>query len=87
MDIDPTNDNADEDFEDLSDILEDVDSFEDGLKELLDEGYTREEALRMLGEYDPSEFRGAGWDRDIPDEDDFFDLPNRFEEDFNNDED
>lgn len=54
-----------------SDLMPYDDTFneEDFVEELMSEGYTREEALRMAGDYDADEY-GYGdddLDRDVPD--------------------
>ena len=45
----------------------------DAIVELMNEGYSRDEALRMMGEYDADEYEGSevDLDRDVPDMDDF----------------
>lgn len=50
---------------------------EDLIRELIKDGYSREEAMRMVGDYDPDEFDAGklaeGTDRDfLLDEDDAF---------------
>ena len=42
---------------------------EEMVAELMAEGYSEEEALRMIGDYDPDEYREH--DDDIPEMDDF----------------
>ena len=48
---------------------------EEAIEELMSEGYTEEEARRMMGEYDADDY--TDHDDDIPEMDDFID-----EEDF-----
>jgi uncharacterized protein YoaH (UPF0181 family) len=48
--------------------------------ELMAEGYSEEEALRMIGDYDPDEYREH--DDDIPEMDDFDSRDFVDEEDF-----
>lgn len=45
----------------------------DAIIELMNEGYSRDEATRMVGDYDPEEYEGSevDLDRDVPDMDDF----------------
>lgn len=45
---------------------------EDFIEELMEEGYTQEEAERMAGEYDPDEYFDQ--DDDIPEIEDFEDF-------------
>ena len=44
---------------------------EEAIAELMEEGYTRDEATRMIGDYDPDEFE-PDYKSDIPD--DWFDA-------------
>lgn len=41
--------------------------------DLMSEGYSRDEATRMVGEYDPEEYEGTevDLDRDVPEMEDF----------------
>lgn len=66
----PYDPNMEDDTND-SDLMPYDDTFndEDFVEELMSEGYTREEALRMAGDYDADEY-GYGdddLDRDVPD--------------------
>ena len=47
----------------------DVFDVDEMMDELMAEGYTEEEALRMIGDYDPDDYREH--DDDIPDMEDF----------------
>lgn len=56
---------------DNTDIIPYDDAFdaEDFVEELMAEGYSREEAIRMAGDYDPEEYYEQ--DDDIPEMEDF----------------
>ena len=64
-DIDGDYDNND----DPSPFIESDITHEQAIEELEAEGYSRDEAERMLGEYDPDEYYGFDddIDRDVPD--------------------
>ena len=69
-----------------NDILSYAEGFteEDYVAELIEEGYTEEEAQRMAGDYDPDEYYGFDNDndRDVPEMDDFDSEDFVDEEDF-----
>ena len=58
----------DNDIEYYDDELSDL-SREDAIAELMNEGYSEEEAIRMIGDYDPEEYYEH--DDDIPEMEDF----------------
>lgn len=58
----------DNDIEYYDDELSDL-SREDAIAELMNEGYSEEEATRMIGDYDPEEYHEH--DDDIPEMEDF----------------
>ena len=63
--------NYNDDDAEYSDLMPYDDAFtdEDFVQELIDEGYSEDEARRMVGEYDANEYYGIDEDndRDIPD--------------------
>lgn len=69
----------DNDIEYYDDELSDL-SREDAIAELMNEGYSEEEATRMIGDYDPEEYHEH--DDDIPEMEDFDSEDFVDEEDF-----
>ena len=64
-----TNPDSDIDYYRYDEAEEEM-SREEAIEELMEEGYSEDEAIRMLGDYDPDEYGDYDHDDDIPEVED-----------------